>query len=211
MKVTKTGICYVVGAGEDYGLRFTPRPEDMVVAADAGFRVLEESKIIPDIVIGDFDTLQYTPKHPHVITLNTEKDDTDMAAAVYEGIKAGYETFHIYCGTGGRIEHTIANMQLLAKLSVEGKQGFLFGKESVMTAITNGIMAFGEDMEGYLSVFAHSDKAEGVYLKGLKYELEDAVLTNTYPLGVSNEFIGVKSSVSVRRGTLFLVFPVKKF
>ncbi len=203
----KAGICYVVGAGENDGLHIAPQAEDYVVAADAGFLVLEQKGIRADVVIGDFDTLGYVPEHPHAIALQPEKDDTDMAAAVNEGIKAGYETFHIYCGMGGRIEHTIANMQLLAKLSKDGKQGFLLGKDSVITAITDGEMAFEKDMSGYLSVFAHSDRAEGVYLKGLKYELEDAELTNVYPLGVSNEFIGKESLVSVRKGTLFLIFP----
>lgn len=207
MEGKKSGVCYVVGAGENYGLRISPGAEDFVVAADAGFLFLEQVGITADVVIGDFDTLQYTPKHPHVIVLNREKDDTDMAAAVEEGIKAGYETFHLYCGMGGRIEHTVANMQLLAKLSQDGKQGFLHGKECVITAITNGEMAFREDMSGYLSVLAHSDKVEGVNLKGLKYELEDAVLTNVFPLGVSNEFIGEKSSVSVKKGTVLLIFP----
>jgi len=185
-----------------------PKPEDYVVAADAGFRLLERKGIAMDVVIGDFDSLGFRPEHDHVICLNAEKDDTDMRAAVLEGIKAGYEVFHIYGGTGGRIEHTIANIQLLAELSQDGKQGFLFGRDEILTVITNRTIEFQKGISGYLSVFAHSEKAEGVFLKGLKYELENAVLANTYPLGVSNEFMGEKSSVSVGNGTLLVIFPV---
>ena len=58
---------------------------------------------------------------------------------------------------------------------------------------------------GYLSVFAYSKKAEGVTLRGLKYELEDAQLTDAFPLGVSNEFVGKESVVCVRDGSLLLV------
>lgn len=205
----KTGICYIVGAGENYGVHFSPRADDLVIAADAGFQVLEQHGINMDLVIGDFDSLPFVPKHSEVITLKKEKDDTDMRAAVLEGLKAGYETFHIYGGTGGRIEHTIANMQLLAELSSGGKRGFLFGRDYIITALTNGTFVFPDHVSGYVSVFAHSDRAEGVWLKGLKYELQDAVLSNSYPLGVSNEFIGKESSISVKTGTLLIVFPVE--
>lgn len=202
-----TGICYVVGAGENYGLDFTPHSNDYVIAADAGFRVLEQNDIKIDMVIGDFDTLHRVPTHSNVIVLNKEKDTTDMLSAVREGIKKGYEVFHIYCGTGGRVEHTIANMQLLTELSQSGKHGFLFGKDYIITAVTNETLRFPKEASGFVSVFSHSDKAEGVFLKGLKYELENAVLSNTYPLGVSNEFIGEESSISVENGTLVVVFP----
>lgn len=205
----KTGICYIVGAGENYGTHFSPCADDLVIAADAGFQVLEQNGINMDLVIGDFDSLSYVPKHANVRALNREKDDTDMRAAVLEGLKAGYETFHIYGGTGGRIEHTIANMQLLAELSSGGKRGFLFGRDYIITALTNGTFVFPDHVSGYVSVFAHSDRAEGVWLKGLKYELQDAVLSNRYPLGVSNEFIGKESSISVKNGTLLIVFPAE--
>lgn len=205
----KNGICYVVGAGEHNNLQFSPGTNDYVIAADAGFQVLEQNGIKIDMVIGDFDTLNRVPAHPNVIVLNKEKDTTDMLSAVREGIKIGYEVFHIYCGTGGRVEHTIANMQLLTELSQSGKHGFLFGKDYVITAITNEAVSFPKEASGYVSVFSHSDRSEGVFLKGLKYKLENAVLTNTYPLGVSNEFTGEESSICVANGTLMIVFPME--
>lgn len=205
----KTKICYVVGAGDNYGLDFLPRPADMVIAADAGLRYLEESGITADLVIGDFDTLHFKPQHPNVIALNIEKDDTDMLAAVREGIHAGYELFHIYCGTGGRMEHTIANIQLLSWLSQNGKQGFLFGQDCIITVVTNTTLSFPRNASGFVSVFSYSEKSEGVYLKGLKYELDNAVLSSTFPLGVSNEFIGKESVIAVNNGTLLVVFPIE--
>ena len=117
--------------------------------------------------------------------------------------------FHIYGGTGGRMDHTIANMQLLAELSQKGKQGFLFGRDCVMTALTNGELLFPEGIWGYVSVFAHSDQAVGVTLSGLKYPLKDAVLKNTYSLGVSNELRGQKSKISVEKGTLLISYPIE--
>ena len=204
-------ICYIVGAGENYGLDFKPSSTDFVIAADAGIRYLEQCGITANLVIGDFDSLNNIPAHPNTMALNAEKDDTDMLAAVREGIKAGFSVFHIYCGTGGRIDHTIANLQVLAYLAQNGMRGFLFAKNNMITAITNQKVTFDKIPSGYISVFSYTEKSEGVNLQGLKYGLEDAVLTNTFPLGVSNEFIGKESSVSVDSGTLLIVFPKEAF
>lgn len=200
-------ICYIVGAGENCGLDFTPSANDLVIAADAGIRYLEQYGIAANLVIGDFDSLDCVPSHPNTIVLNPEKDETDMFAAVREGVRAGYYNFHIYCGMGGRIDHTIANIQVLTHLAQNGMQGFLFGRDNAITAITDRELAFEAVPSGYISVFSHIEKSEGVYLRGLKYELDNAVLTNTFPLGVSNEFVGRKSSVSVSHGTLLIVMP----
>ncbi len=200
-------ICYVVGAGENYGLDFKPATGDFVIAADAGLCYLEERGIRADLVIGDFDTLKCVPEHPNTIVLSAQKDDTDTLAAVREGIRAGYTNFHIYCGTGGRIDHTMANLQVLAYLSANNMRGFLFDNGSVITAITNNRLCFEKIPCGYISVFSGSAEAEGVTLCGLKYELNNATLTNTFPIGVSNEFNGKESSISVKSGTLFIVFP----
>ncbi len=113
----KTGTCYIVGAGSNYGLSFAPRSNDYVIAVDGGLRYLEQSGITADLVIGNFDTWHCVPEHHNAITLNAQKDDTDMLAAIREGIGKGYNIFHIYCGMGGRIEHMTANMQILAFLS----------------------------------------------------------------------------------------------
>ena len=203
----KDRICYVVGAGENYGLDFQPVTGDLVIAADAGLCYLEKQGIRADLVIGDFDTLKCIPEHPNTIVLSPQKNDTDTLAAVREGIKAGYSSFHIYCGTGGRIDHTLANLQVLAYLSANNMRGYLFDNGTIITAITNDRLCFGKIPCGYVSVFSCSTKAEGVTLCGLKYELNNAVLTNTFPVGVSNEFINRESSISVSDGTLFIVFP----
>lgn len=201
----KNGICYIVCAGENYGLDFAPQSGDYVIAADGGFKYLEQSDIKADLVIGDFDTLKYKPDHPNIITLDKVKDDTDTLAAIREGINLGYSLFHIYCGLGGCIEHSIANIQLLAYLSEQNKKGFLFGKDCVITAVTNSSIKFPSDTTGRISVFSMSETSEGVYLKGLKYELDNAMLTSTFPIGVSNEFIGEESTITVTKGTVLIV------
>ena len=201
-------ICYIFGAGEHYGPPPVPTSGDLVIAADGGLIYLEHHDLAPDLVVGDFDSL---PKKPtsdvKTVVLPKEKDDTDMVAALREGKNRGYRIFHIYGGTGGRLDHTLANIQCIADLAQKGFQGYLFDRETVITAIHNDKITFPSSAQGTVSAFAHTEICTGVYERGLKYPLTDATLSNTYPLGVSNEFTGVPSGISVREGTLLIIYP----
>ena len=198
--------CYIVGAGKNYGLDFTPQNGDYIIAADGGLKYLQEAGIKSDLIIGDFDSITETPLNATVIKLNVDKDDTDTLAAVRKGIQLVFDTFKIYCGTGGRIDHTIANIQTLAFLSEKDKQGFLYDDNCIITAIKNKRISFDNKASGYISVFSLTEKSDGVTISGLKFELKNAVLYNHFPIGVSNEFIGKESFISVKSGTLILVY-----
>lgn len=199
------GICYIIGAGE-FGNRVpSPVSGDLVIACDGGYAYCLAKGIGMDLVVGDFDSLGEVPDHPGVIVLNSEKDETDTGWAVMEGLQRGYRKFVIYGGTGGRISHTIANIQLLSDLADKGAEGILMGEHSWYRVIRDGEIHFGARESGFLSVFCLGDRASGVYEEGLKYKLEDAVLTKEYPVGVSNEFTGKESKVAVEKGMLLLV------
>jgi thiamine pyrophosphokinase len=197
--------CVIVGAGDFTGIADAPGADDLVIAADAGYESLRSLGLRIDVVIGDFDSLGEAPRHENVIRLNVVKDDTDTLAAIRYGLDKGYKIFHIYGGTGGKISHTIANIECIAYLSQIGATGCLFGDGFYITAVTNGKIEFRAGSTGRISVFSHGDRTEGVYLEGLKYELSNATLTNTFPLGVSNSFTGQKSCVRVDSGTLIVV------
>lgn len=203
-------ICYIVGAGECKSLDFTKTDGDLVIAADGGYKYLEAVGIKPDIVIGDFDSLDSAPDAERVIKLMPEKDITDTYAAISEGIKAGYNCFHIYGALGGRIEHTLANIQLVAALSEKNIEARIIDGSSVITAVSSGTLKFSSAYKGYISVFSHSDKCCGVCLRGLKYPLENADLCNVFPLGVSNEFIGMESEIIIGSGTAIVVYSLPK-
>ncbi len=199
-------ICYIIGAGEDFGLDFIPRSGDLVIAADGGYRACKKAGIHPDLVVGDFDSLGAAPEEQNVITLPKVKDITDTWAALELGRGRGFRRFRLYGCTGGRIEHTIANLQTLAYGAGLGLECELFDRKQVITTLCCGTKQFGAERTGFLSVFAHGDRCAGVTLRGLKYELDSAELTNEFPLGVSNEFLGTESAVTVENGTLILVF-----
>ena len=200
------GICYIVGAGECERLDFMKNEADLLIAADAGYRYISENGMKPDLVIGDFDSLGEIPDAENVVKLNPVKDITDMHAAVEEGIKRGFEEFVLYGATGGRADHTLANIQLAASLAQKNYRVNIRSGSTVITAIHNGSLKFDSSFSGYISVFSHSDKCSGVYLKGLKYTLENAELTNNFPLGVSNEFIGTSSEIIIGSGTAVIIY-----
>ena len=107
-------ICYVVGAMSlSLSLRPCPAPGDYVIAADRGYDSLMAYGVNPDLVVGDFDSLGEVPNHPNVIQLPAEKDDTDMVFALRQGLDLGYRRFVMLGGVGGRLEHTLGNLQLL--------------------------------------------------------------------------------------------------
>lgn len=200
-------ICFIVGSGSNYGIDEVVNGGGYVIAADGGYRYLFEAGRVPDLVIGDFDSLGFSPDTGKVIKLSNEKDYTDTLAAVYEGMKLGFNTFHIYCGTGGRIDHTIANIQALKLLSDKGCCGMLFDKNHVITAVSDRQLIFDKNCSGYVSVFSLTDDCTGVFIKGFKYELEGASLKNSFPLGVSNEFSGSEGVIHCSSGTLLVCFP----
>ena len=203
-------ICYVVGAMSlSMNLRPYPAPGDYVIAADRGYDSLMAFGVQPDLVVGDFDSLGHTPSHPNVIQLPAEKDDTDMIFALRKGLELGYRRFVLLGGVGGRVEHTYANLQLLDWLTTQGAQGFLAGEKTVATALRDGEMVFPNTMSGYLSVFCNSGSAEGVTLENLKFPLTDHALSGSFPLGVSNEFTGESAKVSVKSGSLILIWEDK--
>ncbi len=207
--------CIIIGAGDFQVSSISVEEGDWVIAADGGFSYCRRMKLEPDLVLGDFDSLTGEGRRElealrlscpeKVQILPVEKDDTDMLAAIREGLARGYRLFHIYGGQGGRLDHTIANIQCLNFLKEQGAEGMLLEEDGMIRLLRDETVELSSRCEGRLSLFSYGERAEGVNIRNMKYELKDAVLTNSFPIGVSNEFIGRPASVSVRKGTLLLL------
>lgn len=198
--------CFIVGAGEFYGEFFKPQKEDFIIAADGGYNHIKKCGFSAGLLIGDFDSLADGGYNCELRRLPKEKDETDMQAALTEGLTRGYRIFRLFGGVGGRFDHTLANIQCLKWLAEQGARGYLYDKDVVMTVIKNSELEFTADYKGYISVFSLSDKSIGVCESGLKYTLKGAELTSSVPIGTSNEFIGVCSKISVSDGTLLIIY-----
>lgn len=195
-------VCYIVGAAP-HCARFSPREGDFVIAADGGQRALSDMGVAPHLAVGDFDSSDApcgvpTVRHP------VEKDDTDTALAIREGARRGYTTFALYGCTGGRPDHAFGAVQTAFGAAKEGYRVFLVGEGMIGTVLVDGEITF--PAKGTVSVFSLTERSLGVTLGGLKYPLNDAVLTNSFPLGVSNEAVEGSVRVSVRSGALYVLW-----
>lgn len=189
----------------------TAVPEDFsegcfVICADGGQRHLSKLHLKPDLIVGDFDSGNVPENAPcEVIRLPAEKDVTDTFFAAEEGIRRGCTDFLLLGATGGRLDHTMANLSLLWHLSEQGFSARLLDEGNEAFILKEGSTVLKKGRYRYFSLFAYEREAFGVTLEGARYPLADARLCSTFPLGVSNEFLGEKASVKVARGPLLII------
>ena len=141
-----------------------------------------------------------------IIPKYCKKDYTDTMIAVMEAIKLGYTDIRIYGGTGGRADHTFANIQTLLYGAKKGADMRMVDSDRVYNVINDSKIILKNRICVNLSIFALGDKAEGVSILGAKYELKDGTLTNDYPLAVSNTFVGNDVSIEVKKGALLIIY-----
>lgn len=183
-------LCAIISGGE-----YSPMTDigecEYVIACDRGYEYARRAGVTPDLILGDFDSYSGAlPEGAAVLRLPTEKDDTDTMAAMRRALDAGYTRIRIYCALGGRLDHLMANIQCAAFAARQGVRVTLYGAEAEIYVLSGGTLTLAP-REGYsLSVLALSDAVRGVYIRGAKYALEDAEITNFFPIGASNEWRG---------------------
>lgn len=197
--------CYIVGAGDNSGTIFTRKKEDLVIAADGGVKALERLGIVPDLVMGDFDSLGYIPAGNNVIVHPVEKDETDMMLAISKAMEMGFYKIIIYGGTGGRIDHTIANLQTMLDTSRKGVSITMIDGKNEYYMLTNGTLSISGNVGQGFSVFAFGSQAKGVTINGGKYEAQNVILQPNNPLAVSNSFVDSLVEISVSDGSLLVI------
>ncbi|MBP3735825.1 MAG: thiamine diphosphokinase [Lachnospiraceae bacterium] len=208
--------CILVCAGDFVPVDLEKENGDLLIAVDGGLKYLEQMGILPDHILGDFDSLEerymriikaYERERRESVTrLPVRKDDTDSHAAVKLGLSRGYKRFYIYGGLGGRLDMTLANIQTLRFIKDHGGKGYLLGDRQMVMVLRDETIHFHESFTGQFSIFAMDERVEGVTIEGMKYELKDGILESSYPLGVSNEKeAGKRATITVGKGTALVV------
>lgn len=162
---------------------------DFVIACDKGVEYAAHGGVLPDLLVGDFDSYHGAlPEGVPVLELPVEKDDTDTMAAIRWAVGEGYSEITMYCALGGRLDHLLGNLQAAvfavghgARVHIPDRENelFLFSKDTLVLPPRNGWS---------LSVLAMTDVCEDVSICGAKYPLSHMRLTNRFPIGISNEW-----------------------
>ena len=185
--------CALVGAVDfnagDFQARQAAGAFDFVIAVDAGFAHLEALGVEPDMAVGDFDSLGYVPKCRRVSRHPVKKDKSDMELAMEKAVMWEHEELMVYGALSGRLDHTLANLQLFAKFSERGLHVTGIGDGFAVRLLTGpDVFDLPEGLDaGTVSVFAANDVAKGVIERGLEYSLDDEALTNRTSRGLSND------------------------
>ena len=199
--------CVIVGGGDCTAdiLKSNIDCNDYIICADSGFDIVFETGLIPDLLIGDFDSIRKIPDDVEKIVLPVEKDITDCEAAYLEGVKRGYEDFLILGGTGGRFEHTFANISLMARASKEGNRFLIVDEKHIFRSVTNSSLKLYFVPDKQISVFAFGGTAHGVYEKGFHYTLNNFTLDPFVPIGISNDITSDYGEIIIEDGTLIVI------
>lgn len=178
----------------------------LVICADRGCEYARKLGIVPDVIVGDFDSYSgELPDNAEIIKSVPEKDDTDTMLAVKTAIDRGADRITLYGALGARFDHAFANVQTLIYAHGQGCEMTIADSDNIISVQGAGRRSYPLMKDWYFSVFALSEGAEILSMSGVKYPLENAVLTNGFPLGVSNEITSGEAVIAVRSGLLLVV------
>ena len=201
--------CVILGAapiGQDALLQKAVRQGRYLICADGGLDTARRLGEKPDLILGDFDSLQGDlPTEDEVIRLPVEKDDTDMLHAVKVGLAKGYQDFLLLGGLGGeRPDHAMANFCLLRYLDEHGGFGVLTDGKTAVRYLSHGTLPLAGKPGTIVSVFPFGCEACTVSYEGLYYETDHTVLTLPDAMGVSNSMTGEQAVITLHAGSALI-------
>lgn len=197
--------CLIISGG-DFTPVPDPQPDDFIIACDKGYSYCERLGLKPDLMISDFDSFSGpVSENVPVLDFPSEKDDTDTMLAIRWAYENRFDEICLYCALGGRLDHTIANMQSLVFARKHGMRAGIYSTDEIILALMDEKISLPRREGWSLSVFAVDTACSGVTLHGTKYLLENAVLTPAFPLGISNQWAAPEAEISVRDGVLLII------
>ena len=201
--------CVILSAGpveDSERLRPLLKTDDWFIAADGGGRLAAALGVKPAVLVADFDSSAPpdTGGDTEIVRLPMEKDWTDTQAAAMLALDRGYRDFLLLGCTGGRLDHTLANIAVLLYLLRRGADALMADERNFLRLYGPGRYRV-ERRAGYkLSLFPYGGEGEGITVKNVRYPLEKARLTPDNSLGVSNEFLENPAEISFDKGVLMV-------
>ncbi len=200
--------CVIIG-GADINNYDTVRKylsdTDFYIFCDSGLKHINELRVKPDLIVGDFDSHPNPNLDIETIVLPCEKDDTDTVFAAKEALKRGFDDFLLIGVSGARLDHTIGNVSILLMLNADGKKAILVDDYSEMEIVSSEPKHI-RDSYKFFSLLNITGKAKGITIENAKYPLKNAEINCEYQYGISNEVLaGRTAKVTVKDGNLLLI------
>jgi thiamine pyrophosphokinase len=200
-------ICAAGPVSDIEKLRPLLRRDDWVMAADGGIRLANRLGLSIDHIIADFDSVEREEAKgtgAAISELPVKKNDTDTMAAARLGLQKGFRDFLILGGSGGRMDHTMANLAVMMFLIKNGARAVLADENNMVEMLLPGRRIVEPAENARLSLLPYAGQVSGLYVRNAEYELENATLTPDFPLGVSNEFKDRPVEISFTKGILMI-------
>jgi thiamine pyrophosphokinase len=192
---------------------------DFLIAVDGGHHHMKLLGLIPDLVIGDLDSIQKKEVNQlqktgvEIQQFPPEKDETDLELALREATTRDYPNILIVAGLGGRLDQTLGNLSLLKAPFLANNQIKLDdGSEEVWilkkSTYSEGLLINGE-IGDVVSLLSFGSAVKGITTAGLKYPLTGENLLPYQTRGISNEMVEIKARVSLTDGELIVIHTRK--
>lgn len=186
---------------------------EYVICADGGLEKAEYINLIPNIIIGDLDSVnkivlkKYLDMNIKLIKYPAEKNYTDMELAIEYALEKGFKDIVLIGASGTRLDHTYANVLLIEAYYKKGVKLKLIDNNNIIQIITNN-MEIQNKTNYFVSIIPVTEFIEGVTLQGFKYPLNNVVVNRGSTLCISNQIISEKGIITLNKGTA-LVFISK--
>ena len=194
---------YTGGAVTEKNISERPGEDDLVIAADSGYRNAKKMGVVPNLLLGDFDSLNQSEKLPEdleILQVPAEKDDTDTQLAVRVALERGAKQLVIIGGLDGRLDHTLSNLAILEDLASRHISAIITNGQNRVRFIRDSGVILMRDGFRYFSILAADPVVKGVSVDGCKYPLKKAKLLRTNQYAVSNEIIGNCALIEIKKG-----------
>lgn len=186
------------------------KASDYIICADGGGEMAYRSGIIPNYLIGDFDSIKlevlnfFKDKPVQIIQYPRDKDYTDTELCVYKALEIGCMEICIIAGVGSRIDHSLGNIGLLHLIVQRGGKGCIISKNSSIYLCKDYIVLEG-NIGDTVSIIPFYGDAKGLKSKGLKYNLNNTDIEFGKPIGVSNEMTENRCSIEIKKGEILVI------
>ena len=194
----------------DYGFCADYLNEAVVICCDGGMRHAMALGIVPDYIVGDFDSVKpevldfYKKQNIEIKQVPCRKDETDMELGINHAMEIGADDITLIGGIGSRMDHTLANIFLLVRMDKAGIKCRCVNENNIVMLCTKKCDISGKkgDLVSFIPI---TESVTGVSTEGLEYPLDKAVVHMGSPLGVSNVMEGNTACYSIESGMALVI------